>query len=91
MLTSLLKLKNLIDIDEGRDLIISGSRKIQALLINSTPLFSKYILYTFWGGFFYDLGAKALYILDSIRSMAWWKYIENMKSEGLSHNFVINS
>ena len=60
---------NLTD-DEGRDLIMSRSPKIRAIFINSTPLFSKNILHTFLGGFFFDLGVKDLYILDSIRSMA---------------------
>ena len=47
-----------------------GSREIRATFINSSPLFSKNILHTFLGGFFFDLGVKDLYILDSIRSMA---------------------
>ena len=48
---------------------MSGSRKIQAIFINSIPLFSKNILHTFLGGSFFDLGVKDLYILDSMRSM----------------------
>ena len=39
-------IENLTD-DEGRDLTISRSNKIQAIFINSTPLFSKNILQTF--------------------------------------------
>ena len=49
---------------------MSGSRKIRAIFINSTPLFSKNILHTFLSGSFFDLGVKGLYISDSIRSMA---------------------
>ena len=62
---------NLTD-DEGRDFTTSGSRKIWATFMNFTPLFSKNIMYKFWGGFFFELGTKGLYILDSIRSMTWW-------------------
>ena len=46
------------------------NRKIRAIFVNSTPLFSKNILHTLLGGFFFDLKVKGLYILDSIRSMA---------------------
>ena len=49
---------------------MSGSREIRAIFINSKPLFPKNILQTFLSGFFFDLGFKCLYILDSIRSMA---------------------
>ena len=63
LLTNLLNLKNLIDIGRvsfqvtissgnltdilGVELTISGSRKVRAIFINSTPLFSKNILHTF--------------------------------------------
>ena len=48
--------------DEGKNLTIFGSRKIQAIFIDFIPLFSKNILLTVQGGFFFNLGAKGLYI-----------------------------
>ena len=84
LLANLLKLKNLKDkggasllvtiaienfIDDvGRDLTISGSRKMPAIFINSISLFPKNILQNFSGGDF--SGGKDLYNLDSIRSNA---------------------
>ena len=107
LLGNLLNLKNLVDIGGvsfqvtistgnltdilGGELTISGSRKVRAIFINSTPLFSKHILHTFWGGSFFELEAKGLDVLDSVRSMAWWKYIENIKLVGLLCDFVRNS
>ena len=38
----------------------------------------------------FQLICKSLYILDSVRSMAWPYYIENKKSRGL-HNLVLKS
>ena len=69
-------------------LAISGSHKIRAIFIKSLP---KNILHTIWSVLFSELGAKGLHILDSIKPMARWQYIEKMKSGELSHNFVVNS
>ena len=73
-------------LDDGSELITSGSRKIRAMFINSTPLLSKRILHTSSGGFHLGLGGKGLYNLDSIVSMASIKYCLNTESDGLWHN-----
>ena len=47
-------------------MMMSGSRQIRIIFINSTPLFPENILHTFLGGFFFDLRVKGWYILDSM-------------------------
>ena len=55
-------------IDEGKAEDISGSRRMSAMFMSSTPLLSKKKLHIFAGGFFFNLGRNDLYSLDSIIS-----------------------
>ena len=43
-------------IDVGKAEEISGSRRMRAMFMSSTPLLSKKMLHIFYGGFFFNLG-----------------------------------